>query len=205
MKYWTVDIPYHSHRRRRTSKCVAAMGYIWNLWSHSFPTQWIASAFLPIHFPYMKTWQNWAPYQFHISTQPSHTIPRYGSYMAHVLPYHSHTFSLVRDFWIQNFLILSHLCSHISCTFGLFCLSCEFCVLLIALPASQVFFCLSCPRYFLPFMPTLFLSFMPELFLPFMPALFLPCLPCTVLWSSCLNHLQVEFSTWMQDTCLSAF
>ena len=67
------------------------------------------------------------------------------------------------------------------------------------------------PALFLPFMPALFLPFMPELFLPFMPALFLPCLPCTVLWSRarqfqhCLNHLQVEFSTWTQDTCLSAF
>ena len=96
MKYWTVDIPYHSHRRCRASKCDAGMGYIWKLCSHSFPIQWIASAFLPIHFPYIKLWQNWAPYQFHIFTQPSHTIPRYGSYMAHVFPYHSHTFSLVR-------------------------------------------------------------------------------------------------------------
>lgn len=96
MSYWTVDIPYHSHRWCRASKFVAAMGYIWKLCSHSSPIQQIASAFLPIHFPYVKMWQNWAPYQFHIFTQSSHTIPRYGSYMAHVLPYHSHTFSLVR-------------------------------------------------------------------------------------------------------------
>ena len=97
MKYWTVDIPYHSHRRRRASKYVAAMGYIWKLWSHSFPIQWISSAFLPTYFPHIKMWQNWAPYLFHIFTQPSHTIPRYGSYMAHALPYHSHTFVLVRE------------------------------------------------------------------------------------------------------------
>ena len=68
MNYWTVDIPYHSHRRCRASKCDAGMGYIWKLCSHSFPIQWIASAFLPIHFPYIKLWQNWAPYQFHIFT-----------------------------------------------------------------------------------------------------------------------------------------
>ena len=92
MKYWTVDIPYHSHRKHRASKCVTAMGFIWKLCSHSFPMQWIASAFLPINFPYIKMWKNWAPYQFHIFIQPSHTIPRYGSYMAHVLPYHSHTY-----------------------------------------------------------------------------------------------------------------
>ena len=92
MKYWTVDIPYHSHRKHRASKCVTAMGFIWKLRSHSFPMQWIALAFLPINFPYIKMWKNWAPYQFHIFIQPPHTIPRYGSYMAHVLPYHSHTF-----------------------------------------------------------------------------------------------------------------
>ena len=110
MEYWTLDIPYHSHRSYRASKFVAAMGYGWQLCSHSFPGQQIASAFLPIHFPYVKMWQNWAPYQFHIFTQPSHTIPRYGSYVAHVLPYHSHTFSLVRVslnifFWLLGWFI----------------------------------------------------------------------------------------------------
>ena len=74
-----------------------------------------------------------------------------------------------------------------------------------------VFFLPFMPALFLLFMPALFLPFMPELFLPFMPELFLPCLPCTILWSRarqfhhCLNRLQVEFSTWTQDTCLRAF
>lgn len=83
-------------RRRRASKCVAAMRYIWKLYSHSFPIQWIALASLPINFPNSKMWQNWAPCQFHIFTQPSHTIPRYGSFMAHVLLYHSHNVSPVK-------------------------------------------------------------------------------------------------------------
>ena len=36
------------------------------------------------------------PYEFHIVTQPSHIISTYGPYMAQDLPYHSHTFCLVR-------------------------------------------------------------------------------------------------------------
>ena len=62
---------------------------------------------VPIAFPYNGYHQHFFPYIFHtlkcgkiephIFTQPSHTIPRYGSYMAHVLPYHSHTFVLVRE------------------------------------------------------------------------------------------------------------
>ena len=43
-------------------------------------------------------------------------------------------------FWIQNFVILSRLCSHNLCTFCLFCLLREFCVLPIAPPATRIFF-----------------------------------------------------------------
>ena len=43
-------------------------------------------------------------------------------------------------FWVQNFVILSRLCSHNSCTFCLFRLLREFCVLPIAPPALRIFF-----------------------------------------------------------------
>ena len=96
MGYSNLDMPYDSHRRDRASRCAIPMKYVWALYTHSFSIQWVAWAFLPIQFPDLKIWKNLAPYGFRISTQPSHTIPTYGPYMAQALPYHSHTFTLVR-------------------------------------------------------------------------------------------------------------
>ena len=72
--------------------CGKAMGIVFPQPSHMTD----GLNFFPIHFPQLEIWQNYCPYQFHIITQPSHTISTYGSDMAQPLPYHSHTFSLVR-------------------------------------------------------------------------------------------------------------